>query len=347
MEENQQYDIDLIKISQKIVENRRKFFVFPSLFAVIFFLTSFLFRLEYTSTMRLMPELLDESQVSGGIGDLAGLVGVNLNLGGNASLKPEIYPEIVNSTSFIQSILNEQIFVDMLGDSVSGLDYFTKYLQPSPLDNIFRYTIGLPSLFSESESMEYSEEDDILIYSKSYYDLIENYKKRIKVDLDFSSGVLNIAVSMPDKLVAAQTTRIVFRNLTKEVTNYRLQKAHANLDFLNERFEETSMVYNESRLRVARFAQTNKNLNSSIAQIEYKRLQDELNIQYEVYKNVATQLEQAKIKVKEQTPVFKVLEQAKVPIKKSDPKRFLFVLIGVFFGFSFSIFIILKKQLFG
>ena len=37
--------------------------------------------------------------------------------------------------------------------------------------------------------------------------------------------------------------------------------------------------------------------------------------------NLSKQLEQAKIKVAEEAPVFKTLEPARIPLKKSGPKR--------------------------
>ena len=47
---------------------------------------------------------------------------------------------------------------------------------------------------------------------------------------------------------------------------------------------------------------------------------------------LATQLEQAKIKVKEETPVFTVLEPVKVPVNKSRPKKLFVVLGSLFIG---------------
>jgi len=53
---------------------------------------------------------------------------------------------------------------------------------------------------------------------------------------------------------------------------------------------------------------------------------------YSVYSELAKQLEQAKIQVKQDTPVFTIIEPISVPIKKSKPNRPMILLIWLFLG---------------
>ena len=63
-----------------------------------------------------------------------------------------------------------------------------------------------------------------------------------------------------------------------------------------------------------------------------ERLQGEYSIALNVYNELAKQLEQAKIKVKEETPVFSVLEPAVVPNEKAKPKKAMIIAIWLFLG---------------
>jgi hypothetical protein len=73
---------------------------------------------------------------------------------------------------------------------------------------------------------------------------------------------------------------------------------------------------------------------------EEERLQSEFLMASTLYTNLAQQLERAKIKVQENTPIFEVIELARVAIQKSGPKEFgfgrddvleVFVGVGIIF----------------
>lgn len=67
--------------------------------------------------------------------------------------------------------------------------------------------------------------------------------------------------------------------------------------------------------------------------MEKQRIEAELTISQIVYSELAKQYEQVKIKMQEQTPVFKVLEPAKIPLKRSSPRRTIMVLLYTVLGF--------------
>jgi len=77
---------------------------------------------------------------------------------------------------------------------------------------------------------------------------------------------------------------------------------------------------------------------------------DRLNANYQrafnVYNGLAQQLEQAKIKVQEKTPVFKVIDPAKAPLQKSKPKRSLILVAMIFLGGFIGLGIIFGKLIY-
>ena len=63
---------------------------------------------------------------------------------------------------------------------------------------------------------------------------------------------------------------------------------------------------------------------------EQERLQNEMSLAYNVYTQVAQQLQMAKAKVQEITPVYTVVQPATVPLRPSKPSKPM-ILIGFVF----------------
>jgi uncharacterized protein involved in exopolysaccharide biosynthesis len=80
-----------------------------------------------------------------------------------------------------------------------------------------------------------------------------------------------------------------------------------------------------------------------MALTDVERLQGEYSIALNVYNELAKQLEQAKIQVKEETPVFSVLEPAMIPREKSKPKKPMIVAIWLFLGGILGVGIVFGK----
>ena len=55
-------------------------------------------------------------------------------------------------------------------------------------------------------------------------------------------------------------------------------------------------------------------------------MENDMQLKYNTYTTLNTQLQAAKAKVQERTPAFTVIKGADVPIKPTGPKRMLFVL---------------------
>ena len=69
---------------------------------------------------------------------------------------------------------------------------------------------------------------------------------------------------------------------------------------------------------------------SSSYRTEQERLKNEMTLTFNVYNTLAQKLEQDKLRVQEETPVYTVIEPATVPLKASSPKKAL-ILVGFVF----------------
>jgi uncharacterized protein involved in exopolysaccharide biosynthesis len=326
------------------------------IFLVIGLLYAFGSKKEYKASCKLMPEVQENLRPNlGGLGNLAGLAGLNIDLGNTSSaLLPDHYPLITRSLPFQQKILNEKIEIQKLDTVVSLYNYLYELDKSSVFEILYDYTVGLPfkirSLIMSHDinlnEKYHSKGRNIISLSYEENKIIEEIRDRIKADTEPLSGIISITVEMPDPLAAAEVADNSIRLLTEYVTQYKISKAKENLKFIQERYDEVKINFEETQRKLAIFNDRNRNVSTALAQTELQKLQNEYDLAFDLYKNFATNLEQAKIKVKEETPVFTILEPVQVPIKKSKPKRILIITISFFLGAFFGVLYLFLKIVF-
>jgi uncharacterized protein involved in exopolysaccharide biosynthesis len=163
------------------------------------------------------------------------------------------------------------------------------------------------------------------------------------------SGLANtlvISIEMQDPQVAALLADSVVKCLTHYIIDYRTQKAKTDLKFAEERHAEAETKYISSQRALAAYSDQNKNVIFATAHAEEERLQAEYNLAFNIYNGLSQQLEQAKIKVQENTPVFKIMEPAKVPLEKSKPRTSLILVVMMFLGGLVGVGIIFGKLIY-
>lgn len=332
-------EIDLIEVAKTIWKGRKLILKVTGIFLLLGLFVAFGSKVEYEASCKLMPESQEGMKPNmGGLGSLAGLAGINLDMGGSGALTPELYPEIAKSVPFLLKILNEPIHFEKQDTTTTSYIFFKEVDQPSIISSVIKYTIGLPFvikgwLFESEEALNNDKgKSKIIRLSKEDSQLIESFKERISVSVDIKSGIISITSEMPDALASAEMAELSVQLLTEYIIEYKISKVQENLDFVKARYDEAKVDFEKIQEQMAFFSDRNKNVVTAFAQTERQRLQNEYNISFDIYKGLATQLEQAKIKVKEETPVFTVLEPVRVPIDKSTPKRKIIMVVSLFLG---------------
>ncbi len=338
-------EIDLLELARVIWFKRHFILKVTSIFMVLGLLIAFTSKVEYEASCKLMPEIQEGMKSNlGGLSGLAGLAGIDFGAGGLGALTPELYPEIVNSVPFQLELIHKPVWFRKADTTISSYNYFKEFAGFSLLGFIKGYTIELPnkvkSFFVEGDdSVRVDREDhgQLIELSKEEIAFVENYRSRMDVSVDPKTGIISVVVEMPDAYAAASVADLLVKRLTEEIKNYKVGKLKNDLEFIHDRYLEAEGQYEGKQKQVALFADRNRNITSSLVQTEYQRLQNEMNILFEVYKGLATQLERAKIKVKEQTPIFTILEPVQVPVSKTKPRRKWILLISVFLGICYSV----------
>ena len=100
--------------------------------------------------------------------------------------------------------------------------------------------------------------------------------------------------------------------------------------FTEKLYGEAKASYEDAQKKYANFVDANQNIILLSYRAEQERLQNEMNLAYQVYTQVSQQLQMARAKVQEITPVYTVVQPATVPLKPAKPNK-LMILIGFMF----------------
>jgi capsular polysaccharide biosynthesis protein len=342
---NAEQEIDLIELATQLWAERKFLLKCCGVAMVVGLVVAFSIPKEYTTSVKLAPEVSDPSKKLGGLGGLAAMAGVNLNSQvGTDAISPDLYPDVVSSIPFLL-----ELFPVEVQDKKEELNTtFYAYMQEHQKKAWWGYVIGIPGkmivaikdLFTEKEEEGKGLDPYRLTVEQS--EVIKSLQERISASVDKKTMVITVSVQMQDPLISADMTKVVVEKLQGYITDYRTQKVKQDLEFTEKVFQEARQSYYTAQKAYAVFEDGNKNIISASYRTEQERLKNEMTLTFNVYNTLAQKLEQDKLRVQEQTPVYTVLSPATVPLKASSPKKPL-ILVGFLFlalfggvGFLFS-----------
>ncbi len=324
--ESETFDINIGDIIKFVKDNFKKIVVYSAIFAILGIVYALMARKEFESKTTLMPEITSKSSM-GGLSSLASLAGVDIGgmSGGGDAVRPDLYPNILQSIPFALYLLKQKVYVSEYKDTMSVEQYFNK-LDESFLTSLLKTSNKEVIKFdplNKSKALELDKKQDALV---------KELLTRVVTMIDRKSGIITISTKMPDPVVAASAAVIAGDYLKEYVTSYRTDKAKRQVKFLGQKVIEAKQKYQAAELAVAGFKDRNRFLILSTPKVEEARLTADFMFAQNVHNELQRQYEQAKIKVEDETPVFKVLEPAKIPLKRSEPKRIFIVFIAALIG---------------
>ncbi|MDE6692355.1 MAG: chain-length determining protein [Muribaculaceae bacterium] len=328
-------EIDLLELFGKLWQAKRTLIWAGVIGMVVGLVVAFSIPKEYTTDMKLAPEVTGNTKMGGGgLSALASMAGINLSSGaGTDAVNPMLYPEIVSSVPFMTGLFD--VPVTTSDDEHMTLRDYLEYKTKSPWWNV---VIGLPfkaigavkDLFSEpvDTAKQYKVDPFRLSYDQS--ELVKMLNGCISSDVDTKTAVISVSVTMQDPLVSALIADTVVSRLQEYVTDYRTEKARKDLSYAEKINEEAKAEYHKAQQRYAGYVDRNHGVVTRAGQTEEERLQNEMSLAYSLYSNTLQQYQLARAKVQEITPVYTVLKPATVPILPSKPSKVV-ILIGFIF----------------
>lgn len=337
----QEQEIDLIALIKRLWK-KRMFVIYVTLaFMVLGLMIALFSKKEYTATTVFVPQTSRQG-VSSSMSSLASLAGINLGqVGGGESLSPAIYPQLLSNVDFIKELMYTPIKFEEWPEKVTLFDYYTNedYNKPTFFGTVKKYTLGLPGVIIKAIKGSNKEEADsagadgpLPVFTEKEYACKQVLTNLVSITINDKDGYVELSASMPEPVAAAEVATAAFNLLEKYITEYKIEKAKATLDFVNDRFAEAKADFEEKQKELASFRDANRMLTTATSQIAQERLEREYELANTIYTELARQKTQVELQVKEDTPVLSVVQPVVVPFEKSKPKRAIILIAFTFLG---------------
>ncbi len=346
---NKSGEIELIEVLHYLWIDRRLIFKIT----VGFFFLGILFALtsqrRYEVDAQLLPEDGSNTEASSLLRQFGGLGGLNIPFNEDSdAIRPDLYPLVLNSKPFYIDLINSTVdFKTKEGiKQITVFEYMDQHTT-SFWGTVKEYTIGLPSkiirLFKRNKLSEIEESQTIPILTDKQSEIIKELEDCIYSEIDQRNGIITISVVLPNAYVASQMGQFSVDYISNYITEYRTEKTNKNLKFIEERYAEKKYEFEKAQNNLAQFRDENRNVQSATVMAEEQRLQQKFTLAFNIYNELAQQLEQAKIKVQEETPVIKIIEPVYIPLKPSLPKKGMLVALNTFLGIIIGIGFVLGR----
>ena len=321
MEVNSNDKIDIIELLKKLYKSRKLILYITIIFSSIGIVFGFLLPVKYSSTTIFITQ--NQETGSSSLVGVASLVGINL---GNSSygneISPIMYPKIIESVKFKRLLLNK-VIEDK--NNLTLKDYISEY-----------YSI------EENEDQNISDLG-MTLSEEEYFKILDDI---IKISVNQKDLFTSITCEMPNAEYSAKITKFSREILQNIIIENKIESARQNLIFSESQLIEKKQEFDEIYSKLALFSDSNLNSVNSFILNEKNKLESEFQIISAVVEEISKQVEQAKLQLKKDTPVFSTIKEAIIPIKKSSPKRIQILFVLGFLGFAFScIFVLINDPI--
>jgi uncharacterized protein involved in exopolysaccharide biosynthesis len=293
---------------QKLWDKRKKFLIFNGLILIItLFFLLFIIKPYYESSVAILPEYGNKSNMLNQLSGLAALAGMRVG----EIAATEIYQNLIQSESVLGPIVYEKYLTNKYSDSVNLIQYF--------------------EINTKDKNPEIQKR-------KRFLELIKLLvKNNISTEIDRMTKILNVKVTMPEPKLSADVANKLVETLDIYIRTKRRSYAGEQRFYLEKRVEQIkdSLTLRENELRNFR-EQNRMIIQSPNLLMEQGRLTRNIEIQQNVYIELTKQLELAKLDEIKDTPILNIKEMAQNPVIKTGPNRLSGLIIVLFFSFLIS-----------
>lgn len=326
--ENDSIEIDWMGILHKIIDIRKTLYKAAGIGVVLGIIIALSIPKQYTVTVTLSPEMGGD-KASGGLASLASSFLGGSTTSSNDALNVTLAPDIVASTPFVLELFNTRVQTLDGELDTTLVAYLDEQKQPW-----WGYIKAAPGMAIGAIKSLFTEEIDTASVLNPFQltpkeaSKVEAIKQSIYADVDKKTAKTTISVTLQDPKVTAIVADSVVTKLQQYIIDYRIKKAKEDCAYLEELYKERQQEYYQAQSKYAHYFDTNRNIAFQSVRAEQERLQNDMNLAYQVYSQVAQQLQVARAKIQEEKPVFAVVEPATVPLKPSGTSRKV-ILVGV------------------
>lgn len=338
-EDDDEFQIDWMGILRQLLAIRKKLYIAAAVGVVLGILIALGTPKQYTVSITLSPEMGSGKSGSGLASMAASFLGGSVGTDSPDALNATLAPDIVASTPFLLELFDARVVSqDKQLDTT-----FTAYLDEQK-SSLMGYVLKVPgmaigcvkSLFTDEEEKTTTIREGAIELNEEDAQKLEGLRKQISAEVDKKTAITTLSITLQDPKVTATIADSVVSKLQQYITTYRTSKAKDDCQYLEKLYKERQQEYYDAQQRYARYVDANSNVVFQSTMAERERLQNDMSLAYQVYSQVAQQLQVARAKVQEEKPVFAVVEPAVVPLKPSGTSRKVILLGVVFLAVAFT-----------
>ena len=330
---NDGMEVDWANIFREIISIRKTLYKAAGIGLIVGIVVALSIPKKYTVQVTLSPEMGSMKSNNGLTGLAASLLGNGTTMGDNTdALNASLSSDIVSSTPFLLELLNMKV-TPSKENNITLKEYLDG--QSSPW---WSYAIALPGviingirLFLSTEEIKESTIENCGTIELTYKEasMINFLRKNLVAAMDKKSAITQITITLQDPKVTAIVADSVVQKLQEYIIKYRTVKAKEDSVYYGNLFKERQLEYYVAQKKYANYIDSHDNTILQSVRVEQERLQNDMNLAYQVYSQVANQLQVARAKIQEEKPVFAVVEPAVVPLEPSSMGMKIYVLLFI------------------
>lgn len=330
--EQEEAEIDLLELSMKLWQQRKKIIKWCVVGAILGIIVAFSIPKEYETSVKLAPEIASGSKMSGSLGAIAAMAGLRgASQSGGDAVNPQLYPDVVSSVPFLVGLFDIPI------EDIDGTNKTTvrKYMEDDIKSPWWSAVLGAPfkllgALKGEEDIKNGDGKVNTFHLTQKENLVVQALEQRITATVDTKTAVITISVKMQDPMVSAVLADSVVHKLQEYITDYRTNKARKDLEYAELLDREAKENYYKAQQKYADYQDRNQGLILHSAQTTLERLANEATLAFNLYNQTSQQVQLAKAKVQENTPVYATVTPATVPMRATSPRKAM-ILIGFMF----------------
>lgn len=341
-------EIDLMEYVRKLWNARILLLKVAGIAAIVGLIIGYSIPKKYTAEVILSPESTKNGNSR--LSSMASMLGLgNMGAGSDANaLNFSMASDIVASTPFVLELINTP--VQTLDGKMDTTLVAYLSTQKIPWWNMLmalpRKAIGgVLSLLTPNDEIQEEKPINPFHLTPLQKGQVNAIKNIISVESN-KTGITKLSVTLQDPLVAATIADTVLVKLQKYITKYKTSKAEEDCKYWEQLYNERQQEFYIAQEKYAKYSDANKNVVLQSVRIEQERLQNEQMLAFQVFSQVATQLQMAKAKLQEEKPAFAILEPASVPLLPTGTNKKIILLGFVFLAVTAtSAWILFGKEL--
>lgn len=328
--------IDFSRLWSALVRRKTTYFkVIPTVILTVWVIT-----LGLPDYYKCKIQLVPESSAGGGSGTLALLANsFGVNLGGSSgkdAITAFLYPDVMSSIEFKTELFKVKVQRPTDKAPMTYYDYMKNEQKNAWWVSARKGLMDV--LFGKDEKKKNVVSVNPHELTPEQTAISGAVSSKIKCDFNTSKNqqtLIAVEVTDQDPHVAAQMADSVKQHLQDYITDYKTRKARYDLEFTEKLYKDAKKNYERARQLYADFIDSNQDIMLENVRQKQTDLENEMQLLYNNYNAISTQLLAAKVRVQEVTPAFTTLQASTVPLWPEGPNRsrlvMLFTIVALFF----------------